>query len=143
MAKDYSSAVALATRLLGKFGKQTAFIRTKGSSYNTTTGSVADTSSDASVNAVQVEFNEFHAPGAQIIQGDIFWMLDGRPGIKDELFISGFTYDVVQTWPIIPGDTFIACRVQTRAGIEVVAVTENVVNGGVLVVNNSIQVVNT
>ena len=117
MAIDYSSLVSLATRLLGEFGKQTAYIRTKGSSYNTTTGTVTDTESDAAVNAVQVEYNEFHAPGAQIQQGDIFWMLDGLPGIKDELYISGDIYDVVQIWPIKPGDTFIACRVQTRIGV--------------------------
>lgn len=119
MAFDYAPMVATTTRLLSKFGKQTAYIRTKGSSYDTTTGTVTDTSSDGSVSAVQVKYNEFHAPGAQIKQGDIFWVLDGRPGVEDELLVSGYTYDVVQTWPVAPGDTFIACRVQTRAGVAV------------------------
>ena len=146
----YAELSAMATEMLspvdeGGFGKTTAYIRTTTVvPYDPSTGVVTDdTTVDVAVNAVQVSYNEFHAPGAQIKQGDLFFALDAQPTIYDELLINGYLYDVVQIWPIMPGDTFIACRVQTRIGIEVIAVTENLVNNGVLVVNNSIQVVNT
>ena len=143
----YDELAQMATDMLAPvsedgFGKTTAYIRTTTTvAYNPATGSVTDdTTVDVAVNAVQVGYNEYHAPGAMIEQGDLFFALDGQPTIYDELLINGYLYDVVQIWPIMPGATFIACRVQTRIGL---VATQNVVNVGVLVVNNSIQVVNT
>lgn len=120
----YDDMAALATEMLapeadGGFGKTTAYIRAITSTYNSTTGAVTEVPTDTAINAVQISYNERHSPNAQIEEGDIFWMLDGLANIADELLINDYLYDVVQTWPIMPGDTFIACRAQTRKGIAV------------------------
>ena len=119
----YAEMAALATEMLapeadGGFGKSVAYIRAKTApTYNTTTGAVAETETDTAVNAIQTEYNQYHDTGAQIEQGDLFFVLDALPTIKDELYISGLAYDIVQVWDKTPGDTFVACRVQTRIGV--------------------------
>lgn len=120
---DYSGIVATASNLIEAFGKTTAFIRTTGiSASDPVTGTVSqDIPVDTPIEAVQIEHNERHTPGALIEDGDLFWVLDGRANIEDELFINSILYNVVQVWPIVPGDTFIACRVQTRGGVKVAA----------------------
>jgi hypothetical protein len=129
MAFDYSGIVATASRLIGEFGKTTAFIRVTGvSTSDPVTGTVTpDVPVDTPVEAVQVKQNELHTPGALIQDGDLFWVLDGRANIEDELLANDVLYNVVQVWPIVPGDTFIACRIQTRGGVKVAVAVDAVV----------------
>lgn len=118
----YADLAAMATELLspessGGFGNTTAYIRTITVSYNSTTGTVTETPSDVAVNAVQVGASEQHTPGAQIEDGDYVWMLDAQATVEDKVLINSELYDVVEVWPVVPGDTFIACRVQVRPSI--------------------------
>ena len=143
MAFDYTGIVATASRLIGEFGKTTAFIRTTGiSTSDPVTGTVTqEVPVDTPVEAVQVKQNELHTPGALIEDGDLFWVLDGRANIEDELLVNSFLYNVVQVWPIVPGDTFIACRAQTRGGVKVAVTALNVINGIDNVINGTDNVV--
>lgn len=119
MAFDYSGIVGTASDLINKFGKTTANLRTKGAA---TTDPVAGTvsyaaSTDTPINAVQIEHNERLVPGAVIEDDDLFWVLDTLPGLEDDIEINGTVHNIVQMWPVTPGGTFVACRIQTRGGV--------------------------
>ncbi len=120
MAFDYGPIAATASRLLKEFGKATAFVRVTGvSSSDPAAGTVTPAAAvDTAMEAVQVAHNEKHTPGALIEDGDLFWVVDGVVTVKDELVASGVLYNIVQVWPIKPGDTLIVTRVQTRGGVK-------------------------
>jgi hypothetical protein len=123
----YDEMAAMATELLapeadGGFGKTTAFIRTTAITSQPAAGTVTQgVPVDTAINAVQVDHDEKYTPGALIENGDLFWVLDGRANIEDELYVNSQLYNVVEVWPIVPGDTFVACRAQTRGGVKVAA----------------------
>jgi len=116
---DYAGITATASTLLDNFGKTTAIIRVKGTATSDpVTGTISYAAgTDTAINAVQVEHNEFYTPGALIEDGDLFWVLDGRANIEDDLVINDSVHNIIQTWPVTPGGTFIAMRVQTRGGV--------------------------
>ena len=119
MAFDYSPILATKSALLDKFGKTTAIVRVKGAkTSDPVTGTVSyAASTDTPTNAVEVEHNEKFTPGALIEDGDIFYVVDDEVNPEDELVINDLFLNVVQVWPIKPGGTSIAWRVQTRGGI--------------------------
>jgi hypothetical protein len=132
----YDEMAAMVTEMLAPetedgFGKTTAFIRVTGiSSVDGPAGTVVQGApTDTAINAVQVDQNEKYTPGALIEDGDLFWVLDARANIEDELFVNSVLYNVVQVWPIVPGDTFIAVRVQTRGGVKISVGVLNVISG--------------
>ena len=116
---DYSGIVATASNLIDNFGKTTAIIRVRGAATSDpVTGEISyAASTDTSINAVQVDHNEFFTPGALIEDGDIFWVLDGRANIEDELIINDAVHNIIQTWPVTPNGIFITLRAQTRGGV--------------------------
>jgi hypothetical protein len=121
----YDEMAAMVTELLapeseGGLGKTTAYIRTTSISSDPVAGTTTQgVPVDTEINAVQVDHNEKYTPGALIEDGDLFWVLDGLANIEDELYVNSMLYNVVQVWPIVPGDTFVACRAQTRGGVKV------------------------
>ena len=119
MTFDYSGIIGTASNLLDKFGKTTAIIRIKGAATSDPAAGTISyaASTDTAINAVEVEHNEFFTPGALIEDGDLFWVLDGEANIEDELVINDSVHNVIQVWPVTPGGTFIAVRVQTRGGV--------------------------
>lgn len=120
MVFDYAPIAATASNLLEQFGKATAFVRvTPVASSDPAAGTVTPGSAvNTALEAVQVAHNEKHTPGALIKDGDLFWVVDGVVNIEDELLGSGILYNVVQVWPVKPGDTLIVTRVQTRGGVK-------------------------
>jgi len=118
---DYTGIAGTASELLERFGKSAGFIRTTPTvTSNPAAGTVSyGAKTDTPVEAVQVAHNERYTPGAMIQDGDLFWVLDARANVEDELFINSVQYKVAQVWPTKPGDTFITCRVQTRGGVRV------------------------
>ena len=117
MAIDYVAMAATATRLLDENGKASVSIRvTPVTSSDPAAGTVTlGTPVNTSVNAVEVAYNERFQPGATIEASDRMYVLDDVPNIEDSLIIDSTVWEIVQVWPIKPGDTSIAARVQVRA----------------------------
>ena len=140
MALDYTSLAATVTRLLDENGKASASLRSVTVTSDPVAGTVAFTqSSSVAAEAIQGAHNERHTPGALIEDGDLLFVLNVLAGMGDELLIGTTLYNVVQVWPVKPGDTFIACRVQTRGGVMITV--SNIINGTDNVINGSDNVV--
>jgi len=141
MAIDYAALATTATRLLDENGKGEAVLRSVISLDSDpaagTVGFVLTSSVD--VNAIQIAHNEHLVPGALIETDDKFWMLDTRANLGDEILVDDLLYNVVETWPTEPGDTFIACRAQTRGGVGITIF--NIINGVDSVINGTTNVV--
>ena len=141
MAFDYSGIVSTASDLLERFGKQSATLRSVATSVSDpVAGTVTFTqSTSVTVDIVQIAHNEKHTPGALIEDGDLFWFADVLAGMGDEILVGSQLYNVVQAWPVKPGDTFIGCRIQTRGGVMITV--NNVINGTDNVINSTDNVV--
>ena len=119
----YDEMAALVTELLAPesedgFGVTTAWVRhTPIASSDPVLGTVTQgTPVDIPCNAVKVDHDERYTPGALIETGDQFWVLDTWPGLEDDLKVADDLHNIIQAWPIKPGDTIIGARIQTRGG---------------------------
>ena len=141
MAFDYTGIAATVSDLLEQFGKADVVLRSVPTqTSDPVTGTVTFSSSTSvAVEAMQVAHNERYTPGAVIESGDLFWSLDTLAGLGDELLADGILYNVIKVWPVKPGDTFIACRVQTQGGVRITV--HNIVSGTDNVINISDNVV--
>ena len=154
MAIDYDSLAQTASTLIGDNGRASVYIRsTTAGTSNPVAGTVtAGTVTDTACNGIVVKYDEKYMPGATVEIGDMFLVPDARARLQDQLLIGGAVYQIVNVWPIVPGDTFLACRVQVR-GTDSSAVNNTVidtspdafyvVNSGEYVVNSGTQVIST
>lgn len=119
MPIDYAALAATATRLADENGKGTAWIRsTPVTSTDPAAGTVTlGTPVDVPCNAIQIKHDERYTPGALIETGDLFWFVDAWPGVDDILKAGDDLYNIIEVWPVKPGDTLIGARVQTRGGV--------------------------
>ena len=145
MSFDYTSITATASRLLANFGT-VAYVRSRAVlATDPAAGTVThDDYVDISVNCLKTQFMEHNIPPGSLIEnGDVLAILDGEIGIEDQLVIDGAVWDVINVFPIQPGDTGIIWKAQIRNTGAVADETYFVVNSGINVVNSGIQVVNT
>lgn len=117
MALDYTSMAAMVTRLLNENGKASVLIRaTPVTSTDPAAGTVTQGAPvNTAVNAVETKYNEKWQPGATMKASDRMYALDAAPELEDMLIIDSEQWEIVQVWPIKPGDTLLAAFAQVRA----------------------------
>ena len=117
MAIDYTSLAQTASLLLGENGKASVYLKQTEVLYSDPVSGevIMDLPSEAATNAVLIQHDEKYTPGAMVEEGDKFLVIDQPARLEDQLVIDDVEYRIVNVWPIEPGDTYVATRVQIRA----------------------------
>lgn len=99
---DYSKTRATAQRLINRFGATLTFTREAAGSYDPTTGSTSNTTTNYTTNVVWLEYSKDEVDETTIFRGDAKLICDGQVEPDDLVIYQGETWRIVDTSPLNP-----------------------------------------
>lgn len=116
----YASQAASVVRQIGKFGRLVTLRRVTAGTLDTATDTITGAgTTDATVKAVVLDYQQREIDGDMVIRGDKRVLiaaadLDSAPAKSDRIIDGGVTYQIENVEIVGPGDTDLLYKLQVR-----------------------------